>query len=456
MTRASTRRHTIIAEYRAMLRLAWPLIVAQLAIQGQGVIEVMLAGHFDAHVLGAVAIGANLASLPLMAMIGTMYALPPTVAQLDGAGRRGELASVLRQALWLALAIGFLMLGITRWALPPLLALAGVAPDLAVDATAFLHAVSLAMPAIGLWVACRGLTDGLGLPVPSMVFNISALFLLLPAGFALMYGGTVFGFFAVPRLGAAGTGYAAALVDWLMAALFFAWLRLGPRYRDIGWSQADWRPDLRAAAKLLRLGVPMGVSVVSEVAMFSAAALAIGRFGDVAAASHQVALNVAALTFMVPLGLAYAITVRVGNAAGRGDPGGVRRAGFAGISLALATQAMSSVAMLMFPESIAAFYTDDPAVIAGGGVLLRIAGVFQLADGLQVASSGALRGLKDTRVPMLLTAVAYWGVGLPLGLLLAFGAALRAPGMWVGLTFGLAAASVLLCARLVRLVRSAD
>ena len=205
---------------------------------------------------------------------------------------------------------------------------------------------------------------------------------------------------------------------------------------------------------LLRLGVPMGANVVMEVGLFSFAALAIGRFGEVAAASHQVALNLAALTFMVPLGLASAMTVRVGNAVGRGDPMGVRRAGIAGFLIVLLTQTVSSALMLGLPGVIAGLYTQDAGVIAGASVLLVIAGVFQFSDGLQVAANGALRGLKDTRVPMFTTLFSYWAVGMPLGLYLAFTQDLRAPGMWIGLTAGLTVSAVLLIGRFAMLVRA--
>jgi MATE family multidrug resistance protein len=188
--------------------------------------------------------------------------------------------------------------------------------------------------------------------------------------------------------------------------------------------------------------------------MFSIAALLISRFGTVAAAAHQIAINFASITFMVPLGLALAITVRVGNAVGRNDPAGVRYAGFSGIALTLVTQCVASGLMLGLPHWIARAYTDAPAVMALAVHLLMLAGAFQFADGIQVASNGALRGLKDTRVPMFITVLAYWGIGMPIGYVLAFHAGWRTPGMWIGLSAGLYAAAVLLGARFTRLARN--
>jgi MATE family multidrug resistance protein len=196
------------------------------------------------------------------------------------------------------------------------------------------------------------------------------------------------------------------------------------------------------------------VSLFMEASLFVAVALAIGTLGTDVVASHQIAINVASVTFMVPLGIAMATTVRVGHAIGRGDAEGVRGAGLAGLALTLATQGISAILMLTVPQRIAALYTADTAVIGLAAELLVLAGLFQFSDGLQVSASGALRGLKDTRVPMLITTFAYWGVGMPVGWWLAFKAGLGARGMWMGLIAGLSMAAVLLTTRFWRLARA--
>ena len=280
------------------------------------------------------------------------------------------------------------------------------------------------------------------MPRPTLAFALLGLLVLAPVGYVLMYAP-----FGNPALGARGCALATVAACWAQLAGFVLWLRFSGHYRGLGWRQGPRGIDLRAIAGLLRIGVPMAVSMLLETSLFSAAGLAIGHFGEQQAASHQVALNVAAFSFMVPLGIAIATTVRVGNAAGRGDATGVRRAGFCGLGLALLVQAVSGGLMLAAPQAIASIYTSDPAVISGSIVLLRIAGIFQLSDGLQVAAMGALRGLKDTRVPMLITALSYWGIGFPLAMLLAFTMDWQAPGMWCGLIAGLTAAAGLLTAR---------
>lgn len=435
----------IRAELRATLRLALPMIVAQLALFGQLVIEALLAGHLDGGTLAAVALGASVSFLGNMLCSGLMLAVPPTVAQLDGAGRRGEVAAVFRQGVLLALAAGSLLGCAMFWGGPLILQAVGTTPELTADATAYLHRAAFSLPPVALFFACRGVSEGLSLPRPTMVISAASLLLLLPLGYVLMYGA-----FGLSPGRAGGAGLAGSLICALEAVAFVTWLRIGARYRGIGWATGRFRPDWAALRGLLRIGVPMAFSLLMESALFSFAALSIARFGPVQVASHQIALNIAGLAFMVPLGIAYAITVRVGRAAGRRDPAGIRRAGLVGFGLVLATQTLSSVLIFTLRWPIARLYTTDPAVVAGAAALLLLAGVFQFADGIQVAANGALRGIKDARVPMLLTAIAYWGIGMPVGLYLAVAQGLAARGMWGGLIAGLSAAAVLLTVRFAR------
>jgi MATE family multidrug resistance protein len=450
MSSLPKRRAAFATEARATLILAIPLIIGQLCSMGQGVVETMLAGHVDAHTLGAVAIGANLFVLPVMAVNGVMMAVPAMVAQLDGAGRRGEVAVLFRQSLWLCFALGLALALVTWLGGGAVISAIGAPAALAEDVGAFLSASALGLPAIALYFTCRGLATGLSRARTTMVFALLGLVLLVPVGSVLVYGG-----FGLPPLGATGCGLAGAVVNWIQAIAFRVWLRFGPDSAALRPKAGGRWPDSRAILAMLRLGLPMAGSILLEVGAFSFASLAISRFGAVAAASYQVALNVVGVTFMVPLGLSMAMTVRVGLAAGRRDTIGARLAGLAGLAIVLLTQTLSAATLVTAPRWIAALYTPDAAVTSGAAVMLLLAGLFQFSDGIQVAASGALRGLKDTRVPMAICLVAYWGVAVPLGLALAFGWDMRAPGMWIGLIGGLTAAAVLLFARFMRLTRPA-
>jgi len=428
-------------EIRATVKLALPLIAGQLSAVGMSAVDVALAGHYNAHTLAAVAVGANVWLLGLVSAVGVMMALSPSVAQLDGARRRGEIGPLFRQSLWLAAALSLLLWFGARHA-GPLLSLLGVDPGLRVDAQAFLHALSWGAPGLCGYFALRGLCEGSSWTRPTMLFGLFGLAVLVPLDWILIYGRL-----GLPALGARGSGIANALALWLQLLAFAAYLRFGRRFRHLDLFARMERPDWRAIGQLLWIGVPMAVTLLMEAGLFVISALLISRLGTVVIDGHQIAINVSSITFMVPLGLALAVTVRVGHAAGRGDAAAVRYAGFTGIALTLATQAVSATLMLAIPHAIAHAYSDDPRVIVLAAQLLVLAGIFQFSDGIQVVSNGALRGLKDTRVPMLITVFAYWIVGMPTGAWLAFGAGYGVRGMWVGLIAGLTAAALLLFAR---------
>ena len=437
-------RAHMLHEIRATVRLATPLVLAQLAAVGSNVVDAVLAGHVSAHVLGAVAVGASIWSLAIVSGIGMMMALPPSVAQLDGAGRRHEVGAVFHQAVWLALLMGALLWYALRHT-GMLIDLIGVTPSLRDEVQRFLFAISWGAPALTCYFALRGLSEGLSLTRPSMYFSLGGLIVLVPLGYVLM-----FGKLGIPPQGAHGCGMATALVLWLELLAFGIYVFRHHNYRGLGVFEHIDRPDWRLIGRLVHIGLPMAVTLLAEAGLFVATALIIATLGEDVIASHQVALNIASLVFMVPLGLAMAITVRVGNAVGRGDERGVRYAGFCGIGLTLVTQTLSASLLLLFPHYIATLYTNDPKVIALAVQLIMLAGLFQFSDGIQVASNGALRGLKDTRVPMAISLFAYWMVGMPVGWWLAFHHGMGARGMWIGLIAGLSVAAVMLFTRFWR------
>ena len=423
------------------MRLAAPLVLGQLSTIGMNVIDTMLAGHLSARTLSAVAVGTSVWSLVIVSAIGVMLALPPSVAQLAGAGEHERIGRLFRQALWLALMLGIALLIAVRHATPLLNAI-GIDEALIGDTQKFLRAISWGAPALTGYFALRGLSEGLALTRPTMYFGFFGLVALGPIGYFFMYG--AFGFVG---LGAQGSGIATAVVLWLQFFAFAVYIALRRRYVPYA-PFARWDPPrVREIVDLLRLGVPMGIAVLMEAGLFVAAALLIGSLGADVVAGHQIAINVASVAFMLPLGVAMATTVRVGLAVGRGDSSGVRYAGFVGIGTSLITQTLSCAMMALLPRAIASLYTDDANVAAYAAQLLLLAAAFQFSDGIQVTANGALRGLKDTTIPMIITTVAYWGIGMPLGWWLTFRAGFGARGMWIGLIAGLSVAALLLFAR---------
>jgi MATE family multidrug resistance protein len=434
----------LLDEVRRSARLAAPLAAGHLSHGLVGFVDAVIAGHHGTNTLAAVAVGTALFWLPMLVPMGTLMALPPSVSQLDGAGRRGEIGPLFRQGLWLALLLGALLFGLLTL-LPLALAPMGIAPGIVPGATDFLHAIRWGIPAFTLYLAMRYLSDGLHWSMPTMVIGFGGLLLLAPLGYALTNG-----LGAIPEMGAAGLGWASAAMFWAQALAFAAYLARSPRFAGLHLFQRFEAPRWPVLRGLLGTGLPIGVTVAMEGSLFIVTALLIGRLGEVPVAAHQVAINIASLCFMIPFGVAEATTVRVGHALGRGDRTGVRRAYVAGLVLVLATQAFSALVLLLGHDAIARLYTADAAVAALGGTLLLYAALFQFPDGIQVLSAGALRGLRDTRVPMLLAALAYWGIGMPVGAGLGLWLGWGPKGMWLGLTAGLSVAAWLLARRFLR------
>ena len=435
----------LAGEGRATAILAAPLVAGHLATGLIGFVDSVIAGRHGTATLAAVSVGTAMFWLPMMIPMGTLMALPPSVSQLDGSGRRDAIAPLFRQSLWLALGLGLLLFALLSLA-PLVLAPMGIAESIRPGARDFLHGIRWGVPALTLYYAMRYLSDGLHWTLPTMLFGFGGLLLLVPLGWAF-----AFGRFGLPEMGAGGLGLASALMIWTQAGAFALYLACSKRFAPLQLFARFDPPRWPPIRELLRTGLPIGVTVAMEGGLFVVTALLIGRLGQHEAAAHQIAINVASLCFMIPFGLAEATTVRVGHALGAGGGReGVRRATVAGLALVLGTQALSALVLVAGHDAIAAVYTTDEAVAALAASLLLFAAAFQFPDGVQVLSAGALRGLKDTRVPMLLAGFAYWGVGMALGATLGLGLGMGPRGMWIGLIAGLAVAAVLMAWRFTR------
>ena len=424
--------------------LAGPLAAGHLATGLIGFVDSVIAGRHGTATLAAVSVGTALFWLPMMIPMGTLMALPASVSQLHGAGQQARIGPLFRQALWLAAALGLAMLLLLSL-LPLALVPMGIDPAIRPGAAGFLHGIRWGVPALTVYLCLRYLCDGLHWSLPTMLFGLGGLLVLVPMGWAL-----AFGHFGLPELGAAGLGYASAMMMWTQMLGFLLYLWRARRFADLGLFARLDAPRWPQIRELLGTGLPIGVTVAMEGGLFIVTALLIGRLGALPVAAHQIAINVASLAFMIPFGIAEATTVRVSHALGRGDRDGLRRAALAGYTLLLLTQTLGALAMLIGRHAIADLYTTDVAVAALAATLLLYAAAFQLSDGVQVVSAGALRGLKDTRVPMLLAALAYWGIGMPVGAGLGLGLGWGPRGMWIGLIAGLTVAALMLALRFWR------
>jgi MATE family multidrug resistance protein len=437
----------IRSEVRALLALGGPLIAAQLVQIAMSFVDTVMAGHLSPRDLAAVAVGVSLWVPIIVFGMGVLMSVSPTVAQDYGAGRLDAIGGHVRQGLWLSQAVALVSFVAVR-SCSPVLRWMQIDPAIVPTAAGFLNAISWGIPASCAFTVLRGYSEALSKTRPVLAISLVGLIANIGGNFVFMHGRL-----GMPRLGAVGTGVASACVLWTMLLSLAIWIACDRYYRQFPifgrWEWPNWSP----IARLLKLGSPIGVCFFLECSLFTAVSLLMGRLGTEVVAGHQVALNVASVTFMVPLGLSLAVTVRVGHAMGRGAPHDARRSGLVGAGLAVAFMSITALIMATFPHLIAAIYTEDEAVHGIAVRLLFMAAIFQIFDGLQVASAGALRGLKDTAMPMLITLVAYWGLGLPLGVWMGLVLDGGPQALWIGLIAGLIAAAVLLNTRFVLLTR---
>ena len=451
MSSLAPRLQRIRTELRAVIALAVPIIIAQLAHTAMGFVDTVMAGRVSPRDLAAVALGNSLWVPVFLLMTGVLLATTPKVAQRFGAGSHDEIGPLMRQALWLALAVG-LLAAVALWNAEPVLHWMQVDDELIEPAMGYLRAVACGFPAVALYHVLRCFSDGLGHTRPTMVLGLLGLLLNIPLNYIFIYGKL-----GLPAMGGVGCGWATALVMVAMLLGMLVWVAWAPYYQSSGLLRRfDW-PQGRVIRRLLSVGLPIGVSIFAEASIFSVIALLIGGLGATVVAGHQIALNFSSMVFMIPYSLGMAATVRVGQALGRREPREARFAAGVAMATALAYACLSASSMLWLRTDIAEIYTPDLAVIGVAGSLLIYSAFFQFSDAIQVTAAGALRGYQDTRVTMLITLLAYWGIGLPVGYSLGLSDWLGEPsgpkGLWQGLVVGLTCAALLLGIRLARSAR---
>lgn len=427
------------ADVAALVRLALPVAVVQVTMMLMGTVDTVMVGRVSAADLAAVALGNLYFFAAAVFGMGVLFALDPVVSQAVGAGDAVGVARALQRGSVLAGAltvVATLLLLPAPWVFHVLRQPAEVIPIAAGYALACIPGV---LP-FYLFNVFRQSLQAMHRMRPILVTVVAANLANVFFNWVFIYG-----HLGAPALGAVGSGWATSLSRWFMAGLLLAlgWPALRTSVRPL-------RPEALARAPLvrfLRLGAPIGAQQLLEFGVFGAAGLLMGWLGTVAMAAHQVALNLASLTFMVSVGAAQAAAVLVGNAVGREDPPGARRAAGAGLLAGIAFMSVTAVIFLVAPAPFAHLYSSDPGVMAVAVTLIPIAGIFQVFDGIQVVASGVLRGVGDTRVPMLVNLVGFWMVGLPVSLGLGFGLAMGPRGIWWGLAVGIGAVALLLLAR---------
>ncbi|MES2256138.1 MAG: MATE family efflux transporter [Pseudomonadota bacterium] len=441
-----------MAEARELTRLAIPMAATQLAQMIILATDTVMLGHFSKEALAAGAIGNTVFFFIWLLGTGPVSAVSPMIAHVVGrhslhqkSRDRREVRLVVRMGIWSVALMS-----------PPLLAalfftrdillLLQQEPKLAADAGIYTAALAFGLPCSLAFQVLRNFSTSLSRPIPPMVVMGLAILFNALGDYAL-----IFGHFGLPQLGLIGAGIASASSNlFTLVAMTVITLRL-PVLKPYRFLHRIFQPHWRTLIELFHLGLPIGVTMLFEVALFNAATLAMGTFGIAALAAHQIAITIPSLTFMVPLGIGLAGTVRVGLAAGAGDMYGARRAGFTAMGLGVIFMFVAALVLILFPHSIAMLWLPDSAdnrdVLALAVTFLHVAAAFQLMDGLQVTASMSLRGLKDARGPMWVAGASYWLAGAPMCALLGFGLGMKGLGIWLGLAFGLLVAAILLTTR---------
>ena len=433
-------------EARATFRLAWPLIVAQLAQNLLFTTDVVLMGWLGPKYLAAGTL-ANAFLMPfLLTGIGIVGAVAPLVAQARGGRRIKDVRRIVRQGLWASFLLATLLQPIVLnigWVYTRL----GQDPEIIELAQSYIFYGSWVLyPALAL-MATRSLLAAFDDTRSILVITVIGVVLNALISYVL-----IFGHLGFPRLELRGAAIATGLVYLFMFLAMLGYALRHRRFKRFNLLVRFFKPDWTHFRAIFRLGTPIGLTIASEVGLFSVAAVLMGLLGTNEVAAHAVALQLAATAFMVPLGLGMAATVRVGYAYGRGDRDGIRKAGWTALAMGMGFMSMTCVIFLAVPELLVSIFLNraDPDVGVALGLatsFLAIAGLFQLVDGAQVVAAHALRGLSDTRVPMMLAMLGYWGVGLPIAYVLGFVIEWRGVGIWLGLAAGLAFVAVVLVIR---------
>lgn len=431
-------------ELRATMVLAWPLVMANFTQQAIVGTDVLLMGRLGAHQLAAATLALNLTYTFNMLLMGLVIASSPLMATEIGRKSNSvpDVRRTFRAGLWL-LILTLPVYWAILWNIGAIMIAMGQSPRLAADGQTFLRAYMWCTAPWLLFTLMRNFVSALERPAVVMALSATGIAINALASWSL-----IFGKFGLPALGMVGGGLG-SVVTWLLLCLALAlFIRFDRRFRRYRLYGRWWRFDSERTAKMAKLGWPIGLTMALEMGVFALAAYFMGWIGESAVAAHAVALQIAALTFMIPLGLGQAATVRVGLALGRKDDAGITRAGWTAWALGVGFMGAMALLIWLFPRPmVTAFLADVPAnraVIALAVQFLLVAAAFQLADGAQVIGAGMLRGLHDTRVPLLFALVGYWVVGLGIGAWLAFGKDWRGVGIWTGLAAGLAAVAALM------------
>ena len=424
--------------------LALPILITQFCQAALGVVDSIMAGRVSALDLAAVAVGAGI-WLPLFLLAtGILIATTPLIGEAIGQNKHSQVPHITQQSIWTASVIGLCGFIIVNL-MPNVLSIMGVPENIQPIATQYLHGVSFGFPALAIYAVLRSYCEALGRPEPVTVISIIGLLADIPLNYIFIHG-----LFGMPEMGGAGCGVATALVLWINVLLLGAYTTFSKRqqFASTRFFYSFTAPNREQITKLLKLGIPIGLSIFFEASLFSLGALVISPLGELATASHQVALSVTSQLFMIPISVAMALTIMVSNRFGEKNLLALRHVQATGLIWTVLIALVCMLGIWLFRPQLAAAFTDNLELRAQAMHLLIFALAYQLFDGWQVNVAGILRGMQDTTIPMWVTLFCYWVVALPLGVYLVRFTDVGAQGFWMALITGLFLSSILLTLRL--------
>ncbi|MEG0587382.1 MAG: MATE family efflux transporter [Akkermansia sp.] len=436
-------------EMKKIIPLAFPVVIANLTQVGLGCVDTIVAGKFSALDMASVALGTSIFVPIQLFACGILMVLGPIIANLRGRQNESRIGYVMSNGMWLVGILSVVILGLL-FAAEHLLPWISNDPAMVKVAENYVFAVMWGVPANLMFVALKSLNEGTNMTRPAMFVGVAALIVNIPANYIF-----VFGMFGAPQMGGAGCGVATAIVYWFQAAVMLWLVYKNPSHRSYRQYLIRLAPPAKEMIKrVIKLGLPVGLSWFCEVMLFCAAALILAPLGYIAVGCHQVAANVASLLFMTPLSIGLAASIRVAYHTGRKDKRGIDSAIRSSYVLVLGIMVVTSIAILLYHKNIVMLYNEEPIIVSTASSLLLLGVIYQLPDCLQVVSVGILRGFRDTAAVSMITFFSYWIVGFPVCYVLARTdwviEGLGAKGVWIGFIFGLTTAAILLIIRVIR------
>lgn len=419
---------------------------AQLAQMGMGVLDTIMAGRLSPVDLAGVALGGSVLFPVMLVMMGILQSVSPTVSQLSGANRKDEIGEIVRQALWMAL-LAALVISLVITNARPYYELMEVDPRAIDVSVPYLANAALGIPAIMGYFVLRFMVEGVGFTRPAMMIAVSALLLKIPLNYIFIYGKL-----GAPELGGAGCGVSTAIIMWFQLIIMVC-VVTRKKFDFTGLRTRLSFPNWTLIKELLVIGIPIGATMFFEVGFFSMTTVLAGRFGSEVVAAHTTAMNIGGITFMLPLAIAMASTIRIGFNVGAGRADLARKTAVTALVSTVVIAVLAIIFVVLLRYQLAGLYTNNAQVLDLAATLMLFVAFFVLFDHTQVTAIGALRGYKDTRVPMTITFVCYWLIGLPISCMLGFGwlgDPLGIFGFWIGLITALGIVSLCVCLRLWR------